>query len=658
MMYGGTNWGAIACPIVATSYDYSSPIQESRGLWSKFHETKLLSLFTRAAEDLTVTDLIGVGTNYTTNAAIQASELRNPDTNAAFYVTRHVTSSSGTSETFKLSVSTSAGNFTIPQGNNASIALNGHQSKILVTDFKFGKKSLIYSTAEVLTYAILDNKPVLALWVPTGESGEFYVKGVKAGKQERCQGCSNIKFSKTKQGVIVSFTQGTGASVITLDNDVRVLLLDRSFAYLTWAPTITADPFGPADETILIQGPYLVRSATLSKDRRTILITGDIESNTLVEVFAPASVKEISWNGKRVQNGKTAYGSLTAKLAAPDTSKISLPKLTSWKSQDTLPERSPSYDDSGPAWVAADHTTTPNSAKPSSLPVLYVDDYGFHNGMSLWRGYFNGAAEGVSLTVQGGQAFGWSAWLNGEFLGSYLGGASNSTGELSLSFSNATVSQSSKNVLLVVQDNNGHDLRDGATTPRGILKAALVGNNSTFTSWRLAGNAGGESNIDPIRGQYNEGGLHAERLGWHLPGFDDSSWKDTSSPSVGLSTSGIRFYRTVVPLKIPNGLDVSLSLKLSAPGSNKLRAQLFVNGYQYGRYNPYIGNQIDFPIHAGILNYDGDNTIALSIWAQSEEGAKVGIEWSINYAVESSFSPKFDSEYLRPGWTKERLKYA
>jgi len=79
------------------------------------------------AKDLTVTDRIGSvsgsftvyvrqelmtcnkNTSYSTNSAVKVTEVRNPDTNAAFYVTIHANSSSATLEQFKLHVNTSAG---------------------------------------------------------------------------------------------------------------------------------------------------------------------------------------------------------------------------------------------------------------------------------------------------------------------------------------------------------------------------------------------------------------------------------------------------------------------------------------------------------------------------------------------------------------------
>lgn len=417
--------------------------------------------------------------------------------------------------------------------------------------------------------------------------------------------------------------------------------------------------------TALVQGPYLVRGATVSEDGGTIELKGDIANGTNIEVFAPSSVNSISWNGKLLEAEKTTYGSLAARLAGPDTSSVELPKLDSWKWRDSLPERFPGYDDSGPAWVAANNTETWNPTKPDTLPVLYTDDYGFHNGIHLWRGYFSGdQATGAHLSLQGGNAFGWSAWLNGQFVGSYLGGASNSTGNMTLSFANATLKsdESDANVLLVLQDDNGHELREEATNPRGILSAYLLGEEgANFTSWRTAGNAGGESTIlDPVRGAYNEGGLVAERQGWHLPGYPvDSAWNSTDSSTLTVSGPGVYFFLTSTTLSIPPGLDVSISFTLSSPPSeNKLRAMLFVNGYQYGRFNPYIGHQTTYPVPPGVLDYAGNNPIGVAVWAQSAEAATVKVGWKVDYTVESSFSPRFDGNYLRPGWDERRLVYA
>lgn len=663
MAAGGTNWGGLPFPSVGTSYDYSAPISESRVVGAKYAETKIFAQFLRVARDLTKVDLINNGTFYATDAAIYTSELRNNDTGAAFYVTIHTSSPSNDTTPFKLHVGTSLGNLTIPQGNG-SVVLDGRQSKIIVTDFPVGAEKLIYSTAEVFTISSQDSKPLVALWLPAGETGEFYLTGVNSSSLLKNDGCSGYSSTTSSSGVIVSWTQQTGSCVLKFDNGYRVVLIDRSAAYATWVPSTSSDPYTPENSTAIVHGPYLVRSVAMEKD--TIELTGDWSNATALEVFAPSAISSVKFNGESVNVEKTTWGSLVGALDASkdDTVSIlaSLPKLDNWKAADGLPERLAEYDDS--KWVLANKTSTPNITPPATYPVLYADEYGFHTGNLLWRGRFSSptnhssAPTGVYLSVIGGTSHGWSAYLNGAFIGSWLGTTAITLSNATLSFQNATLAPSGHgNVLFVIQDHMGHDeslFTAGATNPRGIYNATLLGTgrNSTFSSWKVAGNAGGEANIDPIRGVFAEGGLHAERLGWHLPDFNDSQW-NISPPSTGLSTSGAKFYRTVVPLSIPTGLDVSLGLILSSPAGTTVRAQVYVNGYMFGKYIPYIGNQIVFPVFPGILNYHGKNTIALSIWAQEEVGGSVGIEWTVLGVFASSFDPGFDAGYLRPAWGVE-----
>ncbi|OCL15370.1 glycoside hydrolase family 35 protein [Glonium stellatum] len=655
MVYGGTNWGWLAVPFVPTSYDYTAPISEDRSIGAKYYEIKNLALFTRIAEDLRKADRIGASTSYSTNAAISATELRNPDTNAGFYVTIHSTTTSSTNESFRLKVRTSLGNYTIPQ-RNGSIVLNGHQSKIIVTDFAFGNETLIYSTAEVLTYAVFNGRPTLVLWVPTGESGEFYIEHAKQGSIAACNGCSNIIFCTSGNGLIVTFQQQEGMSVLQFDKGVRVLLLDRSAAYTFFVPGLTSDPLVPVDQTAFVQGPYLVRSAEVSSS--TITLCGDSNQTSTIEVFAAKELDQISWNGNILHTNKTSYGSLKADISGPIS--FTAPKLGPWKVHDSLPERWSNYSDSDPAWVNANKTSTASSSKTATLPYLYIDEYGFHTGIHLWRGYFNGAATGVYLNVQGGIAHGWSAYLNGGLISSFFGSGSSATGNQTLSFANATLNPTGSNVLLVIQDNSGHDeSASGARNVRGILNATLIGKSSTFSTWKVAGTAGGSSStfLDPVRTIYNEGGLTAERLGWHLPGFDDSAWA-SDSPSQGFTGAGVKFYRTTVQLDAPDGHDVSLSFKFLPIGAVTFRALLYVNGYQYARFYPYITSVSTFPVPPGVLDYGGENLVAIALWAQTNEGATVDLDMNVNYVTQSSLNVKFDGTYLRPGWDARRLDYA
>lgn len=225
---------------------------------NKIYEIKNLALFTRVAKDLTKTDLVGNSTSYTENGAITTIELRNPDTDAGFYALRHTDPTSGSNETFKLSVRTSAGNVTIPE-KAGSLQLNGNYAKILVTDFKFGDELLIYSTAEILTYGIFDKKPTLVLWVFNGEDGEFLMANARQGKVTSCNK-SEVVFTKSKHALVVNFKKQHGRTAIELDNGIRVLILDRDAAHRFWVPGLTNDPRVPVDQTgaFLIIGRYSV----------------------------------------------------------------------------------------------------------------------------------------------------------------------------------------------------------------------------------------------------------------------------------------------------------------------------------------------------------------------------------------------------------------
>jgi hypothetical protein len=324
----------------------------------------------------------------------------------------------------------------------------------------------------------------------------------------------------------------------------------------------------------------------------------------------------------------------------------------------------------------ANRTNTTNEVIPDlKNPVLYVDEYAIHYGNHIFRASFpttENPPTGVHLNLTGGLAFGYSVWLNEDYIGSYLGLSYLGAWGQDFSFDNATLSTDGENVLTILMDNSGHDLREVALAPRGITNATLLGPDEyDFSEWKIAGTAGGgQGYIDPVRGPLNEGGLYAERLGMHLPGYDDKDWTAHHANATTLDhpSAGVRVYRTTVDLEVPAGLDVSISFKLTAPFykglapsqegyGNQVRTLLFVNGYQFGRFNPYIGHQTSFPVPPGILDYHGENTIAVTVWSQSADGGELKVEWELDYVHTTSFDLGFDSEYLRPGWTEDRLQY-
>ena len=578
--FGGTNWGQSAAPVVYTSYDYSAPLRETREVQDKFKQTKLLGLFVRVSQDLLKTFMESNGTgNAVSSSAIWTWVLRNPDTGTGFYLAQQNDSTSRDVEMFSVQLNTSAGAVTVP-----NVQLNGRQSKFVVTDYHFGNETLLYSSAEILTYGIFD-VPVLVFYLDPGQVGEFAFRlpsnltyrafGSPTNMTSKYLAVGNSSFSK------YTYTQANSPSVVKFSNGVVAYLLDPPSAWTFFAPATTLDPDVAPDQQIFVLGPYNVRNASVQDG--VVQISGDNANETSIEVYTgDPSVRQIQWNGMQLPTSLTPYGSLTARVPGAQHRTVTLPTLTQWKTADSLPEAQRNYSDA--SWTICNKTTTLSPVAPLTLPVLFSSDYGFYPGIKLYRGHFSGtSATSANITVQGGLASGWNAWLNGALVGGSAGNASLSATWALLDFRNATLAERG-NVLTVLTDYTGHDETStgpaGAENPRGIVGAVLYGpGNRTveFTKWKIQGNAGGSANIDPVRGPMNEGGLYGERLGWHLPGFDTSSW-ETGSPVEGLRKAGVAWYVTTFELDIDEDLDVPLGIELDAPNGTLARVMIFMNG--------------------------------------------------------------------------------
>lgn len=134
---------------------------------------KLLANFLKvSAAYLTATSGDTVNGSYASTEAIAVTPIFGNGTQTNFYVVRHADFTSTANTTYRLSVSTSAGKVTIPQ-LGAVLALNGRDSKIHVTDYDVGGINLVYSSAEVYTWArAAGSGRVLILYGGAGETHE------------------------------------------------------------------------------------------------------------------------------------------------------------------------------------------------------------------------------------------------------------------------------------------------------------------------------------------------------------------------------------------------------------------------------------------------------------------------------------------------------
>ncbi|KAF7977182.1 hypothetical protein HWV62_4417, partial [Athelia sp. TMB] len=641
---GGTSWGGIPFPGVYTSYDYGSAISENRNLsTTKYAELKRQALFLRSSPAFYKTDYVSdssTNSGLTNNSAVFAVWLKNPDQAAGFLVARQNDATSTSTIDFKATVSTSAGNIEVPQVV-PSITLGGREAKVLVTDYAFGNSSVLYSTAQVLFAGKIGARDVLFLYGDSNQAHEasLTLTGTPSVKATSADVTFTTSNSTSKQ-TIVSFLSGIEGFVTIYDSSTQLILYADSDTAGTWWNPVLPAASGTAfanywsigtNSSILVGGPYLVRSASLSGS--TLKLVGDLETSVRLFVVAPPTVKTITWNGQRVEadaslsNSAVFIGEASTKSS---TVVAKVPILTGWKYSNSLPEILSNYSDA--KWTVANHTTTNIPFKPyyGDGRILYGCDYGFCENHVLWRGHFNatGAEKTLNLSINGGEAFAASVWVNDVFLNTSYGNSTNNANTIEetddiFHFPAGSLIAGKDNVITILQDNMGLNETlgpdpDASKSPRGVRGFKLDTGN--FSEWKVQGKLGGYLNYpDKVRGVMNEGGLYGERLGWHLPGFDTSSWvkRDLSEGLPG-SAAGVGFFVTTFTLDLPSYQDAFLSFtfddNVGTPGT-PYRAYLFVNGWMMGKRVGNLGPQAKFPVHQGILDYTGTNTVAVALWA-------------------------------------------
>jgi hypothetical protein len=647
MTYGGTNWGNLGHPGGYTSYDYAAVIREDRRVdREKYSEQKLQANFFKVSPAyLTAARGSASNTTWTSSQALTVTPATSNTTN--FYFVRHAKYNTLDSVTYKLNVHTAAfGNVTVPQVNGTSLTLNGRDSKIHVSDYDIGGASLVYSTAEVFTWHKYDDKTVLIVY---GGPGETHELALAVTGLEVLEG--DVKSITTRGYTVLNFAVDGGRKVakVGVENSfIYVYMVSRNEAYNYWA--VDQAPHDNSDAIILKAG-YLTRTAKV--EGTTLAITGDLNATTPIEVIgAPSSVTKVTFNGKDVSVAPSNAGALCGSIELPKAP-ISVPKLNEleWKYIDTLPEIQASYDDS--KWKVADLKKTYNSLRPLTTSVsLYSSDYGFHTGTLLYRGTFKATGNETTFYAwtQGGSAFGSSIWIGDQFLGSWRGYDAATNGNSTVTLPNLTAGK--EYTITIAIDNQGLDQTwtigtETGKNPRGVLDYKLAGHSQSDVSWKLTGNLGGEDYVDISRGPLNEGGLFAERSGLHQPGAlsADAGWKASKGPVAdGISAPGIGFFATEFDLNLPTGWDIPVSFTFTnGTSSNSTRSgssvpayrvQLYVNGWQYGKYVSNVGPQTNYPVPEGILNYRGTNYLAVSLWGLDAGATKIeGLELTVDGEV-------------------------
>ncbi|MDQ1155632.1 beta-galactosidase [Brevundimonas sp. SORGH_AS_0993] len=612
--FGGTSWGWLAAPVVFTSYDYGAAISEARDLRPKAEEMKQLAGLLESVPDLA--GMIPAGPVEISSPNIQVYHNRSPETDARFLLVTHKPSNGQTNDDFTVTADLPDGRYVVP------MTLNGFDAKWLVAGVDLAGQRLVYSTSEVQAVLPSARQPVVLMYGRKDEPGQTMLRFASAPTVTVLEGqvrsafdpaTGDLKLDYAHQGLARVKISGGGRP------DLLLLIGEEKEAARFWR-----------QGEVLVRGPALLRHARI--ERGQLLLTGDTNAETPLELWSSAPVRSVRWNGATVATRTTASGGLEARTALPGPADFALPVLTNWRAAPGSPEAKPDFDDRD--WQAIDNRAyASNTLRPDGQPNMLMDAYGFHEGDVWYRGRFEGGpnAETIELFYGAGGAGMLQLFLDGELVGQDelpTGMPRPITTGMARFTLPAAARTPGPHVLSVMVRNNGHnwnlDANDFHKEARGLVSVSVgprAGPGfSVPVAWKIQGRQGGEDFTDTVRGVANNGGLFGERNGWHLPQFDDTAW---SAATVGQALQpGVTWYRTGFDLNVPQGQDASIGLAfgdIDKPRSDRAyRVLIFVNGWHMGQFIANVGPQRVFTLPEGILNARGHNTIALAV---STDGA-------------------------------------
>jgi hypothetical protein len=182
-----------------------------------------------------LTASVGDATNgtYTDNSPILTTPLFGNGSSTNFYVIRHSDYQQQAPASYKLTVETSKGTFSIPV-LGGGLTLNGRDSKWHITDYDLGGINLVYSTAEVFTWKKFQNKTVLIVY---GGPGEQHELSVTANSPAITIEGSSVTTRSTNNTTIINWHTSSSRRVVRIDS-LFVYIMDRNTAYNYWVPDL------------------------------------------------------------------------------------------------------------------------------------------------------------------------------------------------------------------------------------------------------------------------------------------------------------------------------------------------------------------------------------------------------------------------------------
>ncbi len=618
MGFGGTSWGWLPAPVVFTSYDYGAAFSETREVREKAEELKALAGLIQSVPDLA--GMVPAGPVTISSPNIQVYHNRSPETDARFLLVTHNPSNKATDDRFTIAAALPDGQYTLPE-----MRLNGFDAKWLVAGVTLGGQRLVYATSELQSHVKVDDGDLLLLYGRAAESGTTMLRYASAPTVRVITGDVRSTFDAAKGDLRLDYTHGTLTRVQVSGGGrppLTLLIGDESEAARFWKS-------GDA----LVRGPALVRKAVATGS--TLALTGDTKDATPLELWAGKRVRTVTWNGARVASAPGSAGSIVARAPLAGPAQVALPALTDWRMAPGSPEADPGFDDG--AWTAIDNRAyASTTARPDGQPNMSMDAYGFHDGDVWYRGRFAGTPDAQRLRLYYGA--GGSGMVQ-VFVDGVLAGQDElpaglprpiTTGAVTIALPDAARTPG-EHVVSVMVRNNGHnwdlDADDFHKEARGLISASIERQSGPSfaipVAWKIQGRQGGEDIVDTVRGVPNNGGQYGERMGWHLPGFDDARWAKATLPAT-TAPAGTSWYRTRFDLNVPKGQDATIGLQFgdaSVPRSPvDYRVLVFVNGWHMGQFIAHVGPQRTFVIPEGVLNHRGRNVVSLAVTSDGKPG--------------------------------------
>jgi beta-galactosidase GanA len=620
MTFGGTSWGWLAGPVVYTSYDYGAPISEDRGLRPKAYALKQQGMFIQAAGDVLAQMDKGPPLKATSDK-VKVYHNLNPRLGTHILFAVHSPSDRSTDDSFSFDLATRDGAYTIP------VRLNGQDAKMLLAAYDMERQHLVYSTSEIQAHFRNGERDIALLHGRDREQGQTVLRYARQPRVEVLAGKVTSQYDAKTGDLTLNYVHDGLARVRISGADrapLLLLLADEKTSYDFWTQQT------PAGQVLQLT-PALVRSAKIGGGK--LEMTGDTTQDSDFEIWGPA-VAKASFNGQALALKAQADGSMKAgSVKGPD--RVTLPDLANlaWTRRMDSPEAQPDFDDS--KWIQADHRAS--AAQTWTLPergqpTLAMSDYGFHHGDVWYRGRVeitDTKTNQLELFYGAGGAGMIQVWADGKFVGQHeldVGRSFPETND-SVKFPLGGL-KPGQHVISVMVRNNSHnwDLMadDYHREARGLIAASLTSRGgSRFAvpiQWRIQGNKGGEAIADLVRGPMNNGGLYGEREGWYLPqgkGANAGTGWAVAKTGDAPPAPGTYWLRTTFNLDLPKGHDIQLGIAFgdtTKPRSDReTRALIFVNGWNMGQFISHIGPQRTFVVPPGILNPNGDNTIALAV---------------------------------------------